>query len=680
MKTRSSCSRVRRWPVTNRSKLCLLVWAVAAAFLWVPRAAGSAEAPAWMKAVASVSLPAYSEKTNAVLAYSEKNVTVLSANRIKTRERRVYRILRPGGREYGVPGVFFQSPRQKITSLRGWCIPAQGKDYEVTDKDAVIVSAPKIEGSELISDLRYKLLRIPASEPGNLVGYEYEIEEEPLVLQDVWDFQRGTPAHESHYTLELPAGWEYKTSWLNYPEVKPVRTGANQWHWVVNHVRGIRNEAAMPPRTGVAGQMIVTFFPSGTTLPNVFLDWRGLGTWYTTIISNRRAASPGLKQKVAELTSAAPASLAKMRALADFVQHDIRYVAIELGIGSWQPHPAAEVFTHRYGDCKDKANLMAAMLQEIGVESYLLPINTRRGAVSPEMPVQLGRFNHVILAIALPQNVTDASLVATLQRPRLGRLLFFDPTDELTPFGQISGNLQSNSGLLVAPNGGELLELPKLPVTMNGISRTGTFTLDPSGTLKGEVRELRQGDRAWSQRWALRTVKKDVDQVKPIEDLLASSLSTFTVERASVINLQQSDQPFGLNYAFEAKGYARKAGGLLLLRPRVLGSKSSGLLETKEPRRFPVEFEGLVKDTDTFEIAMPAGYAVDDLPLAVNVDYSFASYHSRTEASGNLIRYTRSFEIKELSVPLSKMEELKKFYRIIAGDERSAAVLVPSSK
>jgi hypothetical protein len=52
----------------------------------------------------------------------------------------------------------------------------------------------------------------------------------------------------------------------------------------------------------------------------------------------------------------------------------------------------------------------------------------------------------------------------------------------------------------------------------------------------------------------------------------------------------------------------------LLVRPRVLGVKSWGLLETKEPRRFPIEFEGPVLDTDTFEITIPAGYVVDDLP------------------------------------------------------------------
>jgi hypothetical protein len=119
---------------------------------------------------------------------------------------------------------------------------------------------------------------------------------------------------------------------------------------------------------------------------------------------------------------------------------------------------------------------------------------------------------------------------------------------------------------------------------------------------------------------------------------------------------------------------------LLLVRPRVLGSKALPLLETPEPRLFPIEFEGPARDTDSFEIALPPGYQVDDLPPPVDADFGFASYHSKSEVNGNVIRYTREFEVKQLSVPVSQAEELKKFYRIVASDERNTAVLKRSGR
>jgi hypothetical protein len=359
------------------------------------------------------------------------------------------------------------------------------------------------------------------------------------------------------------------------------------------------------------------------------------------------------------------------------MQHDIRYVEIQLSLSGWQPHSATDVFSHRYGDCKDKATLMHTMLHEMGIDSYLVLINMKRGSVTNGSPPRK-EFQHAILAIKLPDEVKDPSLIAVMQHPKRGRILFFDPTNEVTPFGEIGGYLQANYGLLVTPDGGELVELPQQPSAMNSIQRTGKLTLDATGMLKGDVQEVRLGDRAWSERWRLRAITNNADRIKPIENLLAGSLSSFQITRASIVNYEHTDQPFGFNYTFQSDNYAKNAGNLLLVRPRVLGSKSWGILETKEPRKFPLEFEGPSRDTDSFEIALPPGYEVDELPPAMDVDYSFASYHSKTEATGNVLHYSRSVEIKELSVPVNKMDELKKFYRMIASDERNTAVLKPA--
>jgi hypothetical protein len=288
-------------------------------------------------------------------------------------------------------------------------------------------------------------------------------------------------------------------------------------------------------------------------------------------------------------------------------------------------------------------------------------------------------FNHVILAIKLPQGSGESELRAVSQHKTLGRILIFDPTDEMTPFGYLRGALQGNFGLLVTDSGGELIELPRLAPAMNGTRRTAKLTLTPTGTLTGDVTEIRLGDPAAHQRYALRSAATDKDKVKPIESLLAESLSNYRLTHASVTNLTHNDQPFGWDYSLVVDNYAKTAGNLLLVRPRVLGSRSSALLETKEARKFPVEFPGPSLDSDSFEITLPSGYEVSDLPPPVDVDYDFASYHSKTEASGNTLKYTRRLEVKELTVPMSQMETLKKFYRIIASDERNTAVLQPAS-
>ncbi len=676
MRNRLFCSPRRLLRAIDRGLISRRTWALVAVLTWAFAAArGSSDAPPWMHALTGTSLPSYDEKTDAVLLYSQVDVTVVSAEKIKRHVREAYKILRPEGRNRGTVTAYANSHR-KVVNMRGWCIPAQGRDFEVKDKDVEEMSPPSIAGAELVLDLKIRVLHIPASDPGNIVGFEYEVEEQPYVLQDVWDFQQFDPVREGRYSLQLPLGWEYHSSWLNYAEAKPLEESNNQWQWTINDVPGIRKEPHMPPIEGVAGHMVLSFFPPGGAAPqNGFSNWAGMGNWYSYLLSGRLDISPQIQQEVETLTAGKTTALQKIQAIAEFVQHDIRYVAVELGIGGWQPHFAAEVLAHRYGDCKDKATLMRAMLSQIGIQSYHVVLNVNRDAVRPETPAYVGEFNHAILAIQLPEGVDDPSFIAVLQHPKAGRILFFDPTDDMTPLGQIRGPLQANYGLLVIADRSELVQLPKQPTTTCSILRTGKLSLSVTGTLSGEIKEVRIGDRARSERWRLRTVTKDGDRVKPIEDLLADSLTNFRLAKANVVNLQQTDQPFGFNYSVVSDNYAKVAGDLLLVRPRVIGRKSEGFLETKDPRKFPIEFEGPSRDMDVFEIAIPTGYVVDDLPSPVEAEYSFGSYHSRTEVENGMIRYSRTFEVKEVAVPAEHSEELRKFYRTIASDERSTVVL-----
>ena len=653
-----------------------IVVILAAVFVICPALfAAHNQAPDWMHALVNVPLPAHDEKDNAVLLFRDENLTVVSADKFRTTIREAYKILRPEGRDYGVVAIPFSSLNQKVTSIHGWCIPSTGKDYEVMEKDAVEVSALKGQSDSLITDRRVKGLEIPAPDPGNIIGYEYVMEEHPYVLQDAWYFQGITPVRESHYSLTLPAGWEFKDAWVNYPEVKPHDAGGGQWQWAVGDVKEIRREEDMPPLRGVAGRMVVTLYPPGGAATNSLPTWRDVGEWEVHLTNGRTDPSVEIRQQVSALTALTTTPLARMRALAEFIQRDVRYVAIELGIGGWQPHPAAEVFEHHYGDCKDKATLMRSMLREIGVESYYVVINAYRGSVTPETPADEFVFNHVIVAIKLPDAVADPSLVATIKHPRLGALLFYDPTSEKTTFGQIPNHLQGNYGLVVVPASSELVELPQAPSDMSGIRRTGKLSLTVGGELQGSVEEMRVGDRAKSSRQRYIAAEKSADKIKPVEQLLADSLGMFHITNATVTNLDQNDKPFIWNYTFRVENYAKYAGNMLLVRPRVLGSKADDVLETPEPRHYSIEFDGPVLDTDNFEITLPHGYVVDDVPPAVDADYGFASYHSKTEIQGNVLKYHRAYEVKQLSVPVSQAAQLKKFYRIIASDERNTAIL-----
>jgi hypothetical protein len=656
--------------------LAVLTISVAFASAFAGGAYANNDAPGWMHAAAARPLPAYDDKTNAVILYTEDIVTVQSNGKTRKTERMAIKILRPPGRAWGRLQFPYDS-ETKITSIHAWTIPAQGKDYEVKEKDMTDAGYVPLESGEIASDTRSKNVELPAADPGNVIGFELEQDWRPYIFQDIWGIQNEIPVREARYSLQLPPSWEYKAVWANHLDIVPTNSNG-LYSWSVSDVPPVRWEAEMPPWHGVAARMVVSIFPPGATNGG-FESWTQMGSWYAKLTQGRRDVTPEIHAQVVALTGSLAGPLPKMQALAKYLQKDIRYLAISLGIGGLQPHPASFVYSHHFGDCKDKVTLLSAMLADVGIDSYYLIINADRGAVDASSPPAIGNFNHAILAIKIPEGVPDSDVPAFMRHPKLGRLLFFDPTDTLTPFGSLRGELQANYGMLVTADGGELVRLPQLAASAGGIRRTAKLALDLQGNLSGEFVETRVGDSGAHQRNELRSVSKNEDRIRPIESVVSQSLTSFSFVKAVVLNLEDTSQPFGYKYSVVANDYAKPAGNLLLVRPRVVGVYANGILEQKEPRKYPIEMGYPAKYTDAFDITLPAGFEVDDLPPQVDVDNSFASYHSKTEVKGNVLSYTRTYEVKELTIPVDQMEGLRKFYRIVAGDERSTAVLKPTA-
>ena len=142
-------------------------------------AASAGDAPQWMHGLVNAPLPAHDEKADAVLMYSDTNVNVQSVDKIKTTVRAAYKFASrwTGAMEWW---LFHSTPTKRLRAFTAGAFRPQGKDYEVKDKDAVERSLPKVENGNLIDDAKEKLLLIPAADVGNIIGYEYVVEERPV--------------------------------------------------------------------------------------------------------------------------------------------------------------------------------------------------------------------------------------------------------------------------------------------------------------------------------------------------------------------------------------------------------------------------------------------------------------------------------------------------------------------
>jgi hypothetical protein len=627
----------------------------------------SASVPDWLRSAAQQSTKTYASDVNAVVLFSETETTVKDNGEIVTRERRVIKVLRPEGRHEAFHGVPFDE-ETKLNSFKGWSISARGLEYEAKKADVAEVGAG--EGYEVYSDAKAKIMRIPGVDVGTVVGIEWEQKKHPYTFEDHWFFQSHQPVVRARFVLHLPTGWEYRATWLHYTEQAP-RIEGNTYVWELSDLPRIETENEMPHWRALAGQLIVTYF-SEKTKGRSYSTWGDFGAWYNQLYAGLREPSPAMQQKVQELAPATLPLFDRIKALARFAQRDVRYAAIEIGIGGLQPHPASQVFSNRYGDCKDKATVLSAMLAQIGVKSYFVHVHTDRGIYTEKTPPTIG-FNHVILAIQLPDASFKGSFPALYEHLKLGHLLIFDPTSGVVPLGQIPSYEQDNYGLLVTDQGGELIHLPLSSPELNEITRTAKLSLMPDGTLRGEVTEVRSGWLAAAGRYSFEH-QTIADRRKILERFLGRMMGNFQLDSVDAENLDDIEKDLVIHYKFTADHYAKNAGSLLLVRPRVLGEKL-GSLDMTKPRHYPYEFNAPTLQTDVFEFNLPDGYKIDELPQAARATFAFGEYNSRIENAGTLLKYSREYKINAVRVPPEKIGDLGKFFHQINQDERNMAVL-----
>ncbi len=638
--------------------LCLLCPALACA-----------TTPEWVKSAAQQPIKKYADDVNVVTLLDEQDYSVLESGEIVWHVRTVLRILRPEGKAAAHFGVGFRNDSH-VNYLRSWTIMPGGQEFESRDKDVLERTAFTYE---VYSDHKVKYLKAEGAEVGSVLAFEFERKERPYTFQLTWYLQRIDPVEHARFLLHLPPHWEYRSSWINHPESQAANEGS-AYVWDIKDINGVQREDAMPSWRAVAGVMIVTLF-SEKTKGRTYANWSDFGLWYAQLSAGMREPSPALQLKVRELAPANLSLLERIQALSRFAQKEIRYAAIEIGIGGYRPHAAADIFANRYGDCKDKATVLSSMLNEIGVRSYYVLVHTDRGVFTEKSPPNLG-FNHVILAIQLPESSQAKAMPAVFQHPRLGQLLIFDPTNDLVPFGEIPYYEQDNYGLLVNGEGGDLIHLPLSSPELNRITRTARLTLLPGGGMKADVEEVRTGTEAYLGRRMYRD-RTETERKKIMENQLRRAMSVFELESVETANLDAIDREFTIHYKFSADHYAKDAGPLLLVRLRPLGEKARDI-NTKKARLYDFEFFGPTLQTDAFEFSLPEGYKVDELPEAGKASFPFGVYSSKSENSGNTLRYSREYKVESTSVPAGQVPELKKFFEQITADERRMAVLKKS--
>jgi hypothetical protein len=544
-------------------------------------------------------------------SYAEDAVTLADVTRVRVQQSglssrfhqlavKVY--TRRGADAFRSFPITYSPSREEVRILRARITKPDGSLVESFGDTNRSLNEP---WSGMYYDAQAKVLSFPGLAPGDLLELQYRVEDTASdnLLSDYWGdlayVQGVTPRLRWEYVVDMPAGrtlyWNQKTLGAGVSAGRePTSNGRVLYRFEAKHVSRVTPEPGMPGWSEVAATLHVS----------TYRTWEDVGRYYWTLIrdqlvpdeSIRRAAEEALKGVDRKDTRAV------VRALYEYVVKNTRYVALEFGIHGYKPYRVDRVLARRFGDCKDKASLLHALLEASGVDSRIVLLRMRQlGSVPPE-PASLAVFNHAIIYV-----------------PSLD--WYLDGTAEFHGATELPISDRRASVLVVEPDGKSRFTItPEARPEDNVTDVQLDLALRPGGAaaVKGESRV--RGSAAPEYRRSYQSV---ATRKTTFEQGWAQTFPGLSVDKVSVSDPSKLDQDVALDYELSIPRYAEVGGDTLRFLP--FGSRR-GYVETYAglaERRGDLVLDGPSVSRFTFRYRLPTGWSVDGLPPDVTTDNGF---------------------------------------------------------
>jgi tetratricopeptide (TPR) repeat protein len=369
-----------------------------------------------------------------------------------------------------------------------------------------------------------------------------------------------------------------------------------------------------------------------------FPSWAAVGEWYRGLELSRATPDDEIKAKVAELTAGKTTEEDKVRAIYEYVSTQVRYIGVAFGVGRYQPHEAIDVLHNQYGDCKDKATLLTAMLSAAGVSSdaALIGAGLRFNDAVPSP----GVFNHLITHLKLN-----------------GKDVWLDSTEEVAPYGMMLSVLRDREALVVPPTGTPVLEKTSRDPPFAAFQTwTAKGSLDANGISDSQITVLTRGDDELAMRGAVRQLGPA--QYDELTQRLLGLLGYAGKEsHAEFSRPENVGEPFRMSFDY----HREKAGDWDNLRiiPQ-LAPVELPTVDEKEPPVQALQLGTPRTETSTAEMKLPAGWTAE-LPEAVHEKSAYATYDLSYRLDKGTLYLDRKIVVLQDKIPVSDWKTYKKF-------------------
>lgn len=499
----------------------------------------------------------------------------------------------------------------------------------------------------------------PSLAPGDVIDVAFRVEDYPrggLARQfwTEWYFSEpGTFVRLSRYVLITPPAMLFQMRShgpVPVPAVKDVK-GWRVREWRMADIPARKLEPLSP---GVADTE--TWLDIST-----LTSWRQIVQWYQDLSRPRCVPDAAIRAKAVELTQNARTEEEKLRAVIAFVR-GIQYQSTPFRLSAYVPTEGKQVIRERYGDCKDKAALLTALLACAGIKADMVLLSGRQQGITPFLPSP--RFSH---AIAVVQTATPDCASCPL---------WVDATADQMEFGDLPADDQQVPALVIDDATTDLALTPAIPVEKDRVVDTSTLALGTDGKLSGRFDVSATGAWGWILRSLLRRVPEGSrDQV--LRGIATQITDNCRYESGSMDHLSDPDQPLTLGIQYHVDRYSSEAGSFLLVRlPWGLRMGGAENLLTDAQRQQDIETTGLRGDyQSSVRLELPAGYVPQDLQPEVHGESPWGSYRITYRMEGNVLHAESELKIAALRIAAKDSPQFLEFMRAVDKEAHRQFVL-----
>ena len=519
--------------------------------------------------------------------------------------------------------IAYNQSLDQVLSVEAHTEKADGRRLAVQPHQIRDQQEAASQDAPMFQDTRLKIVVFPDVEPGDRVVVRYVVRRHtPLFPGQFEDLSsaRFVRQHDFQLIYDMPPSMPLHADAVGFEiSTGPSPPGKRRYAWRYLDGDNARIEADS-----------VSYLDYGKRLAvSTFADYAAFARAYQERAAGKALPDDAITALAASITAGMLERRERVIALSDWVRKNVRYVGVYLGPGGVVPHAAASVLANRYGDCKDHATLLEALLAGAGIDSTVALVNNGDAYRLPEVPT-LGVLNHAIV------------YVPSLQ-------LYLDPTAESVAGGFLPPALLGKPAVLARSG-----QFAMLPLFQPARSRTVTrFDIGIDGNSRFRVTRTTSGAQAEPYRRVMHAAAPSER-----ERFVARMLQGLGQGGGGILEPGDSDSigdDYTLSFRGASNGFAQLPGpaGLATTYDVWGGLGDAVNVFTQEAERRQEFICPAIDAEDELQFSLPKRARVLALPRAVRVEDANFAYYSRYLRRGATVTVKRQLKFRHTGATCS---------------------------